>query len=282
MANCRIPGVIGVHDPIEKVCRLPYPSDFQCFPETPDYFHTYVSPIGVNAPFECTPDQRGPLGINYWAGHTGMTCQFVSNRPADEMEGQLTYDAEGNDDPNSPHFSRKPHVPGSWSGVTLGRGYDMKLKSSAKITAELIQAGISEEIAGKFAGASGKQGDEASKYLKDNGLDDITITLEQQEKLFAISYTEIKQDVKRICEKIDVVAKYGAVDINAIHYAIHDVVIDLRFRGDYTPASRQKIQTHIVNNDLSAFKQVLCNRSQWQQVPQDRFKRRCQYLTKAN
>lgn len=205
----------------------------------------------------------------------------MSNRPSNEMEGQLTYDAEGNNDPNSRYFSRKPHVPGAWSGLTIGRGYDMKLKSYAKIIADLTRAGISHDIADKFAGASGGAGNEAAKYLSDNHLKNITITLEQQEKLFAISYAEIKQDVQRLCSKRGVVAKYGAVDIDQVHYAIRDVTIDLRFRGDYTPASRRKIQIHIVNNDLPAFKAILCDRAEWPQVPRDRFNRRCQYLTHA-
>jgi hypothetical protein len=205
----------------------------------------------------------------------------VSNRPAGEMEGQLTYDAEGNDNPDSQYFSCKPHVPGSWSGLTIGRGYDMKLKSAAKITEDLVQAGVDRQLAEKFAGASGKSGDDATQYLAEQDLHGVTITLAQQEKLFAISYAEIKRDVKRLCEKPDVVAAYGAADIDAMHYAIRDVTIDLRFRGDYTPASRKLIQRHIANNDLAAFKSVLCDRAKWSQVPQDRFDRRCQYLTNA-
>ena len=47
--------------------------------------------------------------------------------------GIVTYDSEGVESPGSLFHSRVLHVPSNTSGVTIGRGYDMKLKDRAKI-----------------------------------------------------------------------------------------------------------------------------------------------------
>jgi len=195
------------------------------------------------------------------------------------MEGQVTYDSEGNDDSQSQYFSRRPHVPSSKSGVTIGRGYDMKTKNKNKIKNDLITSGVNLTIADKLSSAAGKSGGIAEIYIKDKGLDKLEITNEQQKKLFSISYGEIKKDVQRLCNKADVVEAYGSsIDIEKIHYAIREITVDLRFRGDYTGSSRKFLQKHIINNDLKEFKNEICNIEKWKSVPTDRFNRRCNYL----
>jgi len=59
--------------------------------------------------------------------------------------GQLAWDSKGNNDPNSQFFSRKAHVPSSASGVTIGRGYDLKHRASAEASEDLLAAGIPED-----------------------------------------------------------------------------------------------------------------------------------------
>lgn len=69
-------------------------------------------------------------------------------------EGQFTFNAEGKDfitavEPfkqprNMANFSRILYCPGGGSGVTLGRGYDMKLRSAAGIISDMRTAGIEE------------------------------------------------------------------------------------------------------------------------------------------
>ena len=70
------------------------------------------------------------------------TAQFLR-----VAKGQLTFDAEGREDPDSPWFSRKLHVPSESSGVTIGRGYDMKHRSAAQVERELSEAGVPAEDA---------------------------------------------------------------------------------------------------------------------------------------
>lgn len=193
-------------------------------------------------------------------------------------EGQVTFDAEGNDDADSIYFSRKPHVPSDSSGVTLGRGYDMKEKSAEKIERDLISVGIDATTAEKISQASEKAGDEAKTFLEQEGLDDLTITQEQQKELFEIVYDELSADVQRICGKADTVKSYGEVDWENLDPKIKDILVDLRFRGDYTSNSRKLIQKHVADNDLQGFTEVLKDKDNWDRVPEDRFQRRIDYL----
>jgi hypothetical protein len=45
--------------------------------------------------------------------------------------GQITFDLEGLESPGSRYHSRKAHHPTPISGVTIGRGYDLKEISEA-------------------------------------------------------------------------------------------------------------------------------------------------------
>ena len=59
-------------------------------------------------------------------------------------------------------------------------------------------------------------------------------------------------DAKRIAKDKEVEKKYGKTDWDNLNNAIKAVVIDLRFRGDYTAKTRIKIQRAIVTNDLES------------------------------
>ena len=187
-------------------------------------------------------------------------------------QGFLTYDAEGTE--GGPFMSRVLHVPSSTSGLTIGRGYDMKEKSSQKITDDLVQAGVDEAQAALLGQASGLSGDEAKAFIDSNGLGDFEITIEAQEALFEKTYAVMSKDVQRICNKDDCVAAYGAVDWENLNPKIQDVLVDLRYRGDYTPTSRRRIQALVSANDLAAIAADLAERDNWSNVPQDRFNRR--------
>ena len=197
--------------------------------------------------------------------------------------GQLTFDAEGLET-RGRFFSRVTHVPGPWSGVTIGRGYDMKERSENEIRADLMTAGVSEETAGRFAQARGLKGERARKFIREERLRQIEITPQQQKKLFVITYKELEGDVIRICTKADVVHKYGGLEWNDLHGAIRDVLVDLRYRGDYTGATREVVQPPAVRNDLAAFTEALSKRSYWvdlRGVPRNRYNRRRKYLQNA-
>jgi len=191
--------------------------------------------------------------------------------------GLLTYEAEGME--GGRYHSRVLHVPGSSSGLTIGRGYDMKEKSSDKINSDLIKAGVNEGAASILSQAAHLSGDSAKKFIVKNDLSDFEISMDTQEKLFESIYAELEKDVIRICNKADCVKIYGAVEWPAVSARIRDVVVDLRFRGDYHSSSRKIIQKYISRNDLDRFTKEISDRDNWASVPKDRFNRRVAFLT---
>ena len=191
--------------------------------------------------------------------------------------GKLTYDAEGME--GGRYHSRILHVPADTSGVSLGRGYDFKEKSSIKIKNDLVQAGVAPDVAETLSQASGLYGDLARTFITNLQLSDFEISMETQNKLFTIIYAELSADVQRICNKTDCVAAYGSVDWDNLNPKIKEVIIDLRYRGDYIPKSRKLLQSYVANNDLPSFSHIIKQREHWEQVPLDRFNRRAQYLS---
>ena len=79
--------------------------------------------------------------------------------------GQITFNAEGNDVQNSIFFTRKLHHPSYESGVTIGRGYDMKNRSQEQVRSDLISAGMSQEQAEKYAKGAGLKGEKAEQFV---------------------------------------------------------------------------------------------------------------------
>lgn len=202
------------------------------------------------------------------------------NNPFQVPKGQVTFDSEGTE--GGPYHTRKAHVPTDSSGLTIGRGYDMKEKTKDQIKKDLMAAGLSEADATLFAGAAGLSGASARKYITDNKLPEITP--EQQKALFAITYAAMEADVKRIASKADVVAKYGATDWDKLDPAIKDLLVDLRYRGDYTPGTRAKIQEMVSKNDVRGIATVMADEKYWvteRGVPKDRFQRRKALMDKA-
>ena len=193
--------------------------------------------------------------------------------------GLLTFEAEGME--GGIFHSRKLHVPSDSSGLTIGRGYDMKEKTSYKIETDLSIAGVENEKTEVLAGAAKLSGPLARQFIIDNDLAEFEISIETQEKLFRISYGEMTVDVLRICNKLDCVKLYGKVDWNELNDVIKDVIVDLRYRGDYTPKSRKLIQKMVAENDIEQFILILSERELWAQVPEERFNRRVDFLLKA-
>ncbi len=194
-------------------------------------------------------------------------------------KGLLTYEAEGTE--GGRFHSRKLHVPPENSGLTIGRGYDLKRRKSSEIKTDLCAAGVSHAHATLLAGAAKLNGVNAEKFIGDNNLKTFEISIDTQEKLFITLYEEMAINVKRAFNKVDCVKTYGKVDWEKLDITIKDVVIDLQYRGDYTPASRKLIQPLIVNNDLNGMGRILSIRSLWAYVPEDRFRKRADFLSEA-
>ncbi len=195
--------------------------------------------------------------------------------------GKVTFESEGAE--GGPYHSRALHVPSSTSGLTIGRGYDMKTKNTIKITQDLKSAGLTHIHATQLAKAAGLSGQPAKNFIKTNKLEKFEITQQQQVKLFNISYREEETETKRLCTKVDVQAKYGTCNWQTLDSAIKQILVDLKFRGDYTGSTRKFLQKHVVENNTNEFFKALSDKKNWitQRVPADRFQRRVTFF-KAN
>ncbi|WP_312632909.1 peptidoglycan-binding protein [Pseudescherichia sp.] len=160
--------------------------------------------------------------------------------PLHVREGQITFDAEGKDyltavEPfrqpkNTRLFSRILHWPEQASGVTLGRGYDMKARSSGEIMTHLRQAGIEEYKAVICSKGAGLVGNEAHNFVRGYGPLVGEITHLQQIRLFEISY-QAKKDYargfyQRISKTIPDAPTWENIDLK-----IRDVVIDIFYQS---------------------------------------------------
>lgn len=233
------------------------------------------------------PDTKGrPLRAPVAVETAGTTAEGVAESTDwfTVPRGQLTFDAEGMEKPGSHWHSRVPHVPGRWSGVTIGRGYDMSQRSKEGITTDLRQAGVAAATANKLAGCAGFKGQRAKDYVAAEGLGLLSITPSQQHHLFLDTYEELAGDVLRICSKADVVAKYGATDWDALDPILRDIVVDLRYRGDYTAATRSHVQPILVANSRRRMQRLMEDAQYWRErvnVPRDRFERRRRYISNS-
>lgn len=199
------------------------------------------------------------------------------------LHGQLTFDVEGNDIEDPAHalhiyFSRVIHWPGGVSGVTIGRGYDLGQRPHPE--KDLSAAKIAEPLYSWLLGAKRLKGQAARDYLSsaNSAIRESKISRKQQYDLFVPVYDFMRSEVIRISNSPSNIISYGPLNWDATDKKIQDIVIDLIYRGDYTPASREKVQQYLVDNDTEGLREVMADRSKWLNVPEDRFNRRVEYL----
>jgi len=187
----------------------------------------------------------------------------------------LRFNAEGHE--GGFYHSRVLHAPGPWSGLTLGRGYDMKEKSAGKIIRELTQVGVSTKDAQKISKGHGLKGERARQFIIDNDLLDFSITPLQQKKLFLISYEEKEEYIGEVYAR-NIASRKKATKWSKLDARIKEVVVDLGYRGDYTSKTRKFLLDSIAANDFKAFKKEMSKRANWSKVPIDRFNQRKKLL----
>ncbi|NWD74676.1 hypothetical protein HX890_11210 [Pseudomonas gingeri] len=228
-----------------------------------------------------------------WHFHPiGLLANFVYIEDEHDLKwltverGQLTFDVEGNDidDPGHPlhiYFSRKVHWPGGASGITIGRGYDLGQNKNAET--DLASANIPEPLYSWLIGAMGLQGQTARNYLKAASpeIKRFSISRKQQHELFKPVYELMEREVLRVSGKADTTDKYGVLDWPSTHPAIKDLIVDLKYRGDYDTRARALLQRHLTNNDIEKLYSVIVAPSNWPNVPSDRFNRRINHLNKS-
>lgn len=157
-------------------------------------------------------------------------------------QGQFTFDNEGRDYRTvavpfragpTPWFSRVLHWPGGHSGVTLGRGFDMKMRSAGEIYSMLRQAGLEEHKAVICSRATGLSGRAAEQFVTVFGPMIGEISHQQQIRLFEQVYFKYINLAKgyyfRYTQKVQIIP--DAVSWEAMDTKIKDVYIDIVYQG---------------------------------------------------
>ncbi len=250
------------------------------------------------------------------AGMMGLVAEPISDDEMDEKwltvpKGQLTFDAEGNDVDTSMYFSRHPHVPNNRgvvigaSGVTYGRGLDLgqiSIGELNKLTTAISNncKPLSSSMLQWLTGAVGLQRKAAYDYtIAINNVvprNEQTLTRKQQHYLFNEIYLKLEAIAKRTIENpkgTRTRAAPNGIDLDpermiswlALPQNIKDLLIDLTFRGDNRPSTREFFIPDLVesiknNDEFSAFKENIKS-NRWKEtynVPLDRHQRRCNYL----
>lgn len=156
-------------------------------------------------------------------------------------KGQLTFNSEGNDDPSSPYYTRRPHLPPSPSGVTVGRGLDLSttMLSNAELKKALKDGGLPDDEVNLLLGAHKLNRDESEAYFAEHeeALKKIELTQKQQHDLFNTTYAKYEADTKRLYDNKTsgrLTEKYGsAKKWDELDPKIQDVLVDMRYRGDF-------------------------------------------------
>ena len=210
----------------------------------------------------------------YW----DFTPQPVSRElPYGYTQGSLTFNSEGNDNPNSLYFSRMPHWPEGASGVTIGRGYDMKYRTQEEVFRDLMSAGVSYEQSAVLSAGAGLTDFEAKNFVSTIRQTFTPISEEAQKNLFDQIYPTYIALAESKANSADVVAKYGYTDWENLHPAIKEVIVDMTYQGQYRASTRALLQPSIVANDLYGFISQMQS-SAWPYSKDNRYEERLSFL----
>lgn len=163
-----------------------------------------------------------PLGLLGW---------LCSEEPRNDLvveRGQVTFDAEGNDNPSSYYFSRQLHWPGGASGVTLGRGYDMRHRTKASVCADLMQAGLDVETSRKFSQGAELFSDAARDFVTANKAAYGVISTRSQRVLFeTVVYPRYAIAAQQQYESV---AAPGTPLWEDLDSRVRDIAVDLTYQ----------------------------------------------------
>ncbi|MGY3929548.1 Phage-related lysozyme (muraminidase) [Aeromonas encheleia] len=180
-------------------------------------------------------------------GMLGLVADPISDDDMDERwlivsQGQLTFNAEGNDIEDSPFFSRVIHWPGnSLSGVTIGRGYDIGSRSQKEVYNDLQNAGVPHDIATIISNGAKLKGENASSYVSANR-DSTQISRKAQFKLFEKIYPDYVSRAEVNYERWTTTNEISSANIpnisasdktqwSSLDVKVKDVVVDLVYQG---------------------------------------------------
>ncbi|GAB4557156.1 MAG: hypothetical protein Tsb0020_01030 [Haliangiales bacterium] len=222
---------------------------------------------------------------------TFPSATYDDKQPFTVPYGQKTFDAEGQE--GGPYHSREPDVPSESSGVTIGRGYDMKYRDAQTIYDQLTAAGIPDSVALIYKGAAEKSGqtgvESALTWLnsKQEGAGEQTnreavgeITKEQQWNLFIQEYQRqtdgvIRSIVRQELEKDENGQWKCRVDFENLNPKILELLIDMDYRGDLKGEWKGDFRQSVIENDLSSIQSFVKDHAEWRKDIYERYKARC-------
>lgn len=200
--------------------------------------------------------------------------------PKIDFERNMTFMAEGDHvNRRSPYFCHRLHHPGGdASGVTLGAGFDLGNRKYSDVFEILKRAGVGADDAKVVASLASLKGEKRCKdAIKGMGLSEWEISEGQCKEIFTFCYSEAYEDVKRICQKPDVVAKFGKVDLDSLSDGLKSWLIDLRFRGDFSGDWRADCYKWVVCSDIAG---LLAATQKYKDTwPRERFNMRVKALS---
>ncbi|WP_110877541.1 peptidoglycan-binding protein [Franconibacter helveticus] len=160
-------------------------------------------------------------------------------------EGQLTFNAEGNDMLSSIYFSRRIHWPGGVSGVTIGRGYDMGGRTANVIYQDMIRVGIPAEQAQLLSEGAKLTGTSAQRFVKRHVESCGIITREEQARLFELIYPGYASSARMVY-----LNKTSAFPTRTpwenLHPAIKELVVDFVYQG----MGWERVMKSCMTNDI--------------------------------
>ena len=112
--------------------------------------------------------------------------------------------------------------------------------------------------------------------LQDNNLKNTIITRLQQKELFKITYRNEAKEAKRL------VNKYYKISWGPLYKKIKEILVDLKYRGDFRPRSKRQamglLRAAVKSNSLRYLKRVMGTKRLRRNVPKYRFIARRDYL----
>lgn len=188
-------------------------------------------------------------------------------------EGQLTFNAEGNDVPSNLYFSRHIHWPGGVSGVTIGRGYDMGGRTSNIVYQDLIRVGIPAHQAETMAAGAKLTGTSAQTFVRKHVNTCGVITREEQARLFELIYPGYVTSARTVyLNKTSAFPERTAWE--SLHSAIKELVVDFVYQG----MGWERVMKSCMTNDIPSLIKYIEGTAEVRRYEKGR--RRAEYLKK--
>lgn len=173
------------------------------FPSSPTVFHIHPIAVVANFPLDSPRAARSISERGLWFIYKHEALARVTNRL---------------------------HWPKGASGVTLGAGYDMKERTAASINSDMLQLGLSADVASQIARGAKLTNDAANQFAIENH-DLVNLSAEQQVALLR-----------------NTIGQYENIVRNSITVPLQQNQFDALVSFAYNPAGRWRSVSQLINS----------------------------------